>query len=86
MSLFWTPAREHLLKERIDKGDSASTAAEILGCSRDAALGKARRKGWVFQGKPLFARGEAPPPPDPDSWDEKTFESWADRKKRLGRK
>lgn len=43
MNGFWTPARELELAALVAEGRSASQAAAVLGCSRNAVIGKVLR-------------------------------------------
>lgn len=45
----WTAASVRRLKELIDEKLSATRAAEDLGITRNAVIGKAHRLGWSFQ-------------------------------------
>ena len=45
-STFWPEAREDLCQALIAAGHSSAKIAQTLGVSRDAVLGKIRRKGW----------------------------------------
>ena len=55
----WTPEREELLRTILAGGGSAGAAAKALGITRNAAMGKAHRKGF-----PMKA-------PNHGGWDEK---------------
>lgn len=45
----WNDARVGRLKEMIDEKLTATKAAEDLGITRNAVIGKAHRLGWNFQ-------------------------------------
>ena len=48
----WTEERVATLRKLIGDGYSASRAAEMLGCSRNAVIGKAARNGIGFVRRP----------------------------------
>ena len=73
MDSVWTAQREGLLRELIADRVSSAQAGKVLGCSRNACLGKAHRMGLrfdtVWRKDPPAARPEPrvrqrkPPPP-----------------------
>ena len=50
---FWSQERENALRIGVDRGLSASAIAALLGCSRNAVIGKARRSGMKLHGAAL---------------------------------
>jgi transposase-like protein len=58
---FWTAERERLLAKLAEEGKSARDAGLIIGCTRNAILGRAHRSGVKFSG----VAGPAPKLPKP---------------------
>lgn len=48
-SAFWTEERIYRLRDLIHSGATSGTAAQILGCTRNAVIGKAFRLELRFQ-------------------------------------
>ena len=62
----WTEQRVAALEKAIAEGKSASEAGRIIGCTRNAAIGKAHRLGLRFGlSKPGPPRAYKPKPPAP---------------------
>lgn len=58
----WTSWQVEKLIEVVDAGGTSQEAADAVGLSRNACIGKARRLGLVWAGSPYIPRKEAPPP------------------------
>jgi len=73
MILFWTQAKEKILKALWSKGSSAREIGDKVGATRNAVIGKARRlnlearvpESFVTKTKKAPAKKVVPPPPPP---------------------
>ena len=73
MIVFWTQAKEKLLKAMWGKGSSAREIGNKVGATRNAVIGKARRlelgarvpENFVTKTKKAPVKKVAPPPPPP---------------------
>ncbi len=43
---FWTPERKEQLRKAVSRGDTYTVAGRVVGCTKNAAIGKARREGF----------------------------------------
>ncbi len=57
----WTDERIALLREQWTAGNSASVCAKVLGCSRNAVIGKVHRLNLAKRISTQFARARAKP-------------------------
>ena len=73
MILFWTQAKEKILKAMWGKGSSAREIGDKVGATRNAVIGKARRlnlearvpENCITKTKKAPVKKVAPPPPPP---------------------
>lgn len=83
----WTWELSEEIKSLWMAGHTMEYLAEQTGINRSTIQNKLRNMNLLGIGRPALPRKRPSPivPGMCDSWDEKVFESWADRKARLAR-